>query len=151
MNTPTNLTLSKSPNKAKSFQANSKRIISRLMAGLVLVLALAALVLFNRSNGNETQAEEILPVVSYNNTLEMQYAQPWLEGQNKSVIPYGNALDMQYAQPWLDTQAEADIPYSNALEMQYAQPWLDAQKSLDCHSRLDLFYACQNGLKPNGQ
>lgn len=150
MNTPTNLTLSKSPNKAKSFQANSKRIISRLMAGLVLVLALA-LVLFYHSHGNETQAEENLPVVSYNNTLEMQYAQPWLEGQNKSVDPYSNALEMQYAQPWLDTQAEADIPYSNALEMQYAQPWLDAQKSLDCPSRLDLFYLCQNGLHWHGK
>ncbi|GAB4577737.1 MAG: hypothetical protein Fur0022_04680 [Anaerolineales bacterium] len=148
MNTPINLPLSKSPHKAETSQANYKRIMPRLIAGLVLGLALTALALFNRSNG-QPQAEDIT-AVSYNNALEMQYAQPWLDEQNKPVIPYSNALEMQYAQPWLDAQAETDIPYSNALEMQYAQPWLDAQKSLDCPSRLDLFYACQNGWKPNG-
>lgn len=151
MKTQIDLTLSKSPGKAKASQANHKPIISRFLAGLTLVLALVALLIFNRSNGNQAaETEEILPAVSFNNALEMQYAQPWLGGQNKAANQYSNALEMQYAQPWLDAQDEVATPFSNALEIQYAQPWLDAQESLDCHSRLDLFYACQNGSKSNG-
>jgi hypothetical protein len=95
------------------------------------------------------------PAVGYSNALELQYAQPWLEAQNKPVSAYSNALELQYAQPWLEAQNKPVSAYSNALEMQYAQPWLPETKltisvtgsktPLDCHSSLEMLYACQYG------
>jgi hypothetical protein len=168
MNTPTHSTHTKGTRPAKAFQASPQRLVTFLLVGLTLVLFLAVDLIATLTNSNRTTGTEEKPVaVSYSNALEMQYAQPWLDtqnkgtipfsnaievqyaqpwldAQNKAAIPFSNALEMQYAQPWLDAQDKAAIPYGNALEMQYAKPWLDAQKLLDCHSRLDLFYACQN-------
>lgn len=73
---------------------------------------------------------------------------------NPSVL-FSNALEMQYAQPWLDAQNKLGIAYSNALELQYAQPWLQKAKQsiaaaghempVDCNVNLEMLYACKYG------
>ncbi len=127
MKTPTNSIIVQGITSVKAFPANYPRIISFLLVGLTLGLALTIANTINLSKENQFGAEDLPMAVSHNNALEMQYAQPWIEGQSK-VVP----------------------SFSNALEMQYAQPWLKAQKPPVCHNRLDLFYACQNGLDLNG-
>ena len=91
--------------------------------------------------------------VPYSNALEMQYARPWLEAQNKPIVEYSNALEMQYARPWLEAQNRPVVEYSNALELQYAQPWLNKaeqsiveQTPLNCSSSMEMLYACKNGF-----
>ena len=96
--------------------------IATILLTLVAAIALAVFIA-NRSVG----AVKNNPAVPYNNALEMQYAQPWLETQKKSVAQYGNALELQYAQPWLEAQNKPVVTYGNALELQYAQPWLNAE------------------------
>jgi hypothetical protein len=96
--------------------------------------------------------------VPYSNALEMQYARPWLEPQNKPVAAYGNALELQYARPWLESQNKPVVVYGNALELQYAQPWLDQAEPLivvtgtaqeriplNCSSSMEMLYACKSG------
>lgn len=75
--------------------------------------------------------------------------------KSTSSVSYGNALELQYAQPFIDAQNKPTVAYSNALEMQYAQPWIEdaglfitvtgKEVPFDCHSSLDMLYACQNG------
>ena len=104
-------------------------------------------------------AREDITAVPYSNALEMQYARPWLEAQNRPVVEYSNALELQYAQPWLDAQNKPVVRYGNALELQYAQPWLDKvehpvvvtgntqeQLPLQCSSSMEMLYACMNGF-----
>ena len=84
------------------------------------------------------------PIAAYSNALELQYARPWLETQsNKSVATYGNALELQYAQPWLEVRNRPAVTYSNALELQYARPWLDVQNkpAVSYSNALELQYA----------
>ena len=123
-----------------------------MAVGLALVIVAAIAV--NTANRPAVVAENnrALP---YGNSLEMQYAQPWLNAQSKPVLAYGNALEAQYAQPWLDVQDKTVAAYSNALELQYAQLWLQgtnlsivvtgSETSLDCHSSLETLYACKYG------
>ena len=80
---------------------------------------------------------------------------PAVVTENNRARPYGNSLEMQYAQPWLDAQDKTVAAYSNALELKYAQPWLQgtnlsivvtgSETSLDCHSSLETLYACKYG------
>jgi hypothetical protein len=134
---------------------------------LVLVTAVAI-----TSAVTSQQVAETSPAVAYSNALELQYAQPWIDAQNKSAVAFGNALEMQYAQPFIDAQNRPAVAYSNSLEMQYAQPWLVTESEavaygnalemqyaqpwiqnadlsiavtggLDCHSSLEMLYACQ--------
>ena len=144
MNTPTILS------NAKLFLVNHSRITYFTLVALTAVAVMVAIVL-TPTDGNPFTGMEDTVVASYSNALEMQYAHPWIESQNNVAIPYSKALEMQYAQSWLNAQKLAAVRYGNALEMQYAQPWLDAQYSTDCHSRLDLVYTCQYGLRSNGK
>jgi hypothetical protein len=80
---------------------------------------------------------------------------PAVVAENNRALPYGNSLEMQYAQPWLNAQGKPVLAYGNALEAQYAQPWLQgtnlsilvtgSETSLDCHSSLETLYACKYG------
>ena len=120
-----------------------------LLAIITVIMALVAVAVIadNMTNRPVVVAENSLNA-PFSNALEMQYAQPWLDAQSKSVVAYGNALEAQYAQPWIEAQA----PYSNALELQYAQPFLQGTENLsipvtgpiDCQASLEMFYACQN-------
>lgn len=95
---------------------------------LTLVTAVATAVFI--ANRSAVAAEDNL-AVPYSNALEMQYARPWLEAQNKPVLTYGNALELQYAQPWLD-KAEQSI--------------VAQQIPLDCSSSMEMLYACKFGF-----
>ena len=122
---------------------------------MTIILALVTAAAIALYTANRPVVAENSPAVLYSNALEMQYAQPWLEAQNKPVIAYNNALELQYAQPWLEARNKPVVAYSNALEMQYAQPWLPETKltisvtgsktPLDCHSNLEMLYACKYG------
>ena len=141
MNTFTN---SMHPKKVAS-QASRNRPFQN-MSGLIIVLALVIVAVTAIYQANRLVAAENKPAIAYSNALEMQYAQPWIDVQNKPVVAFGNALELQYAQPWIDAQNKPAISFGNALELQYAQPWLDAQESqLNCHSSLEMMYACQYG------
>ena len=72
---------------------------------------------------------------------------PVAAAENNLAVPYSNVLELQYAQPWLDVQNKPTVSFGNALELQYAQPWLEAQQQilLNCHRSLDMLYACQYG------
>jgi hypothetical protein len=57
---------------------------------LTLVATIAvAIFITNRPVG----AAKNNPAIPYSNALEMQYARPWLESQNKPVVMFGHALD----------------------------------------------------------
>jgi hypothetical protein len=129
--------------------------IAILTALLTLVATIAVAVYIAIRPAVVTEGSRAVP---YSNALEMQYARPWLEAQNKPVVIYGNALELQYAQPWLDAQNKPVVTYGNALEMQYAQPWLDKaerpivvtgntqeQLPLNCFGSMEMLYACKNG------
>ena len=118
MNTFTN---SMHPKKVAS-QASRNRPFQN-MSGLIIVLALAIVAVTAINQANRLVAAENSPAIAYSNALEMQYAQPWIDAQNKPAISFGNALELQYAQPWLDAQ----------------------QSQLNCHSSLEMMYACQYG------
>jgi len=126
---------------------NRRRMVLVLM-GIALVMALVVAIL--RPTANRVSSASTARVVPYGNALEMQYARPWLNAQKYEAtpIPYSNALEMQYAWPWLEVQEnETATPtrYNEALSWFYARPWLTPQTSLNCHSRLDILYACQYG------
>ena len=73
--------------------------------------------------------------VPYSNALELQYARPWLEPQNKPVAVYRNALELQYARPWLDQAERLIVVTGNAQE----------QIPLNCSSSMEMLYACKSG------
>ena len=127
--------------------------IVTIIVVLVTTVAVAAYI----ASRSAVAAEKGL-AVAYSNALEMQYARPWLEPQNKPAVAYSNALELQYARPWLDVQNKPAVVYSNALELQYAQPWLDKaerlivvtgnaqeQIPLHCSSSMEMLYACKSG------
>ena len=120
---------------------------------IILALVTVAATAVYRANRSVVVVENN-PALPYSNTLEMQYAQPWLAAQNKPVVTYNNALELQYAQPWLHAQNKPVVAYGNALEMQYAQPWQlpivvtgGAQEQIlfNCHGSLEMLYACKYG------
>jgi hypothetical protein len=134
----------------------ARKNLSRNMAIMTIVLALVTVAIIATYTAKRSVVVASNLAVEYGNALEMQYARPWLEAQNKPAVEYGNALEMQYARPWLEAQNKPVVEYGNALEMQYAQPWLDqaklpivvtgdAQNTFDCGSSLEMFYACKYG------
>lgn len=126
MNTHTN---SIHPKKAVP-QTTRNRLFQNI-AAMTVVLALVVVAAIVILIANRPVAAENNPSVTYGNALEMQYARPWLDAQNKPVVAYGNALELQYAQPW-------QLPIvvtGDARE----------QISLNCHSSLELLYACKYG------
>jgi hypothetical protein len=135
---------------------NNLRHNTALVAILLVLVATVAIAAYIASRP-AVAAEKGL-AVPYSNALEMQYARPWLEPQNKPVAAYGNALELQYAQPWLEGQNKPVVVYGNALELEYAQPWLDKaeqlivvtgnaqeQIPLNCSSSMEMLYACKYG------
>ena len=119
---------------------------------IMIALAMVAVTVIAISLTNQTVVSaETKPAVAYSNALEMQYAQPFIDAQSKPVVAFGNALEMQYAQPFIDANSKPAVEFSNALEMQYAQSWIQdtglsiAVTGVDCHSSLEMLYACQNG------
>lgn len=171
MDTRKNFTPATIEGAANSAPDNQKRILPLLLATLVVGLVLAVAIGFTRANESQAaRPADSGSALTYSNALEMMYARPYLEAQNKTSVQWGNALELQYARPYLEAQKKsvarsisllelqyarpyleaqnkASIQWGNALEMQYARPWLDRQKSPACPSRLDLFYACRNRLK----
>ena len=151
MNTYTNAI---HPKKKAHRAARNHRFNKVAILTVVLALVIVAAIAVNTSNRPAVVAENN-PAVSYGNSLEMQYAQPWLDAQNNSIESYGNALELQYAQPWLDAQNDSIASYGNALELQYAQPWLQeknlsiaipgVEMPFDCNSSLEALYACKSG------
>ena len=121
MNTYTN---SIQPKKKIHQTAGNKSLHSSAIATFALILVIGAAIAVYMGN-RPTVAAPNNPAVPFSNALEMQYAQPWLDAQNKPVVAYGNALELQYAQSWLDKAEE--------------------QIALDCHSSLEMFYACKCG------
>ena len=150
MNTYTNAVLPE-----EKLQRTVRRNLFQDTAILTIILALGTAAAIAVYTANRPVVAENSPAVRYSNALEMQYAQPWLDAQNKPVVAYSNALEMHYAQPWLEARNKSVVAYSNALEMQYAQTWLPKTKRtisvtgskapLDCHSSLEMLYACQSG------
>lgn len=142
------------PEKMIDQTANKNPVNRVAIITVALVLAAVTAIAVNMAN-RPVVVTDNHPVLPYGNSLEMQYAQPWLNAQNKSVPGYSNALEMQYAQPWLATQNKPVAVYGNALELQYAQPWLQGAKrpiavtgsetSLDCLSSIETLYACKYG------
>ena len=142
--------------KKKAHQSARNSLFSHpaILAVIVtLVIAVAVGVFIaNRS----AAAAEVARAVPYSNALEMQYARPWLETQNRPAPVYSNALELQYAQPWIDAQDKPAVTYSNALELQYAQPWLDKAQQLiavtgsapelNCSANMEMLYACKFGF-----
>ena len=134
-------------NKIDHTTRNTLLIIITVLLVLVAAIAITSVVTSQPVAGTS-------PEVAYSNALEMQYAQPWLATENEAVV-YSNALEMQYAQSWIEDQNRLVTSFSNALELQYAQPWLEeagllipvtgAENASDCHSSLEMFYACQYG------
>lgn len=141
--------------------------------GVLFVISLVLILSTFGFKENLEEANEPDEIAFYNNTLAMEYAQPWLEGMETAVAPaqYSNALAMQYAQPWLEQSINraspnltyqdflaifyadpwvnaAKIEYNDALAMQYAQPWLDKDEAHWCNGRLDRMYACKYGYQP---
>ena len=94
----------------------------------VALIAVATLAIYT---ANQSDVAENNLSVPYSNALELQYARPWLEAQNKPVVVYGNALELQYAQPWLDAAQRLVA--------------VTGRNPLDCGSSLEMFYACQYG------
>ena len=107
--------------------------------GIAVIIGLAMMLVTLQPKNQSTAISSNVETIAYNNALEMQYAQPWLNAQSVKIAPavqYTDALAMQYAQPWLDAQsidATSAVKYTDSLAMQYAQPWLDAQ-SIDATS-----------------
>ena len=143
----------------KKVQRNARKGLFDNTAIMTIVLALVAVAVIAIYIANRPVVAADNLAVPYSNALELQYARPWLEAQNKPVVEYGNALELQYAQPWLEAQNKPVVAYGNALELQYAQPWLDAaqrlvavtssaqeQNPLDCGSNLEMFYACNTDM-----
>lgn len=100
----------------------------------------------NRLFQNTSSMTVILALVIVTVTAIYLTSRP-VAAENNPSVAYGNALEMQYAQPWLDAQQKSIVAYGNALELQYAQPWIDAQQQIlsNCHSSLEMLYACQYG------
>jgi hypothetical protein len=139
MNTYTNTI---NPKKEAQPAARSHLFLNTAIVAIILTLVTAAAVAIFIAN-RSTAAAEDHRAIPYSNALEMQYAQPWLESQNKPVAAYSNALELQYVQPWLDAQNKPAVVYSNALELQYAQPWLEAENkpAVTYSNALELQYA----------
>ena len=128
--------------KKKVQPARSHLFLNTAIVAIILTLVTAAAVAIFIAN-RSTAAAEDHRTISYSNALEMQYARPWLESQNKSVAAYSNALELQYAKPWLEAQNKPVVVYSSALELQYAQPWLEVHNrpAVAYSNALELQYA----------
>src|SRR5829696_2426313 len=139
MNTYTN---TMNPKKKVQPTPRSHLFPNTAMIAVILTLVTAVAVAIFIANRSAAAAED-QRAIPYSNSLEMQYARPWLESQNKSVAAYGNALELQYVQPWLDARNKPVVKYSNALEMQYAQPWLENKNNpvVTYSNALELQYA----------
>lgn len=138
--------------------ARNNPLHNTALVAILLVLVTTVAIAAYIASRPAVAAEKGL-AVPYSNALEMQYARPWLEPQNKPVAAYGNALELQYARPWLEVQNKPVVAYSDALELQYAQPWLDKaerlivvtgnaqeQIPLNCSRSMEMLYACKAGF-----
>jgi type VI protein secretion system component VasK len=139
MNTYTN---TMNPKKKVQPTPRSHLFPNTAMIAVILTLVTAVAVAIFIANRSAAAAEDHR-AIPYSNSLEMQYARPWLDARNKAVVKYSNALEMQYAQPWLENKNNPVVSFGNALELQYAQPWLEAEnKSAVSYSNaLELQYA----------
>ncbi len=111
----------------------------------LLVMACAPAIESEQEVVIEPIVENVDAPVNYNYTLDLAYAEDWLNPPNK--IEYGDALVNQYAEPWLNetfTPLETTIEPGDALADLYAKPWLELMDENNCNGRLDIMYACQN-------
>ena len=107
---------------------------NHLFPNIAILTVILTLVAVYIANWSAVAAENNL-AIPYGNALEMQYAQPWLEAQKKSVVAYGNALELQYAQPWLDKAERPIVVTGNRQE----------QIPSNCSSSMEMLYACKYG------
>ncbi len=130
-------------NQKKAAHSPARNSQFRKAAALTAIVMLVAAVVIGAFIANRSAVAANTLAVPYSNALELQYAKPWLEAQNKPVVAFSNAMEMQYAQPWLEAQPKTAIAYSNALELQYARPWLEAQNRpmISYGNALELQYA----------